>query len=83
MYLPVMLTTNLKLSHKFVSQKIEPAHYYSCPQAKLSHKFLSLPPPPPPPPPPPLTLTPLRQKEITHSFLTAFSEDLFFNQQKR
>ena len=75
MYLPVMLTTNLKLSHKFVSQKIEPAHYYSCPQAKLSHKFLSL--------PPPLTLTPLRQKEITHSFLTAFSEDLFFNQQKR
>ena len=76
MYLPVMLTTNLKLSHKFVSQKIEPAHYYSCPQAKLSHKFLSLPPPPPPPLPP-------RQKEITHSFLTAFSEDLFFNQQKR
>ena len=71
MYLPVMLTTNLKLSHKFVSQKIEPAHYYSCPQAKLSHKFLSFPPPPP------------RQKEITHSFLTAFSEDLFFNQQKR
>ena len=26
---------------------------------------------------------PPRQKEITHSFLTAFSEDLFFNQQKR
>ena len=42
-------------------------HFYSCPHVKLFPRFLSL---------------PHRQKEITHSSRTAFSEDLFFPQQK-
>ena len=52
----------------FVSQKVESVHFYSCPQAKS-------------PPPQVFVITP-RQKEITHSSRTAFSEDLFFPQQK-
>ena len=43
----------------FVSQKIE---LYSCPQAKLSPRFLSL---------------SSRQTGIAHSSQTAFSEDIF------
>ena len=49
------------------SQKIEPVHFRSCSNMKLFPRFLSL---------------PHRQKEITHSSRTAFSEDLFFPQQK-
>ena len=33
----VRITTNT-----FMSQKIESVHFYSCPQAKLSPRFLSL-----------------------------------------
>ena len=55
------------LANTFVSQKIESVHFYLCTQAKISPRFLSLPP---------------RQKEIIHSAWTAFSEDLFFSQQK-
>ena len=44
------------------TEKIESVHLYSCPQAKLSPAFLSL---------------STRQKEMTHSFRTAFSEDIF------
>ena len=51
------------LANKFVRQKIKSVHFYSCPQAKLSRKFL---------------LLTHRQKEITHSSRTVFSEDLFF-----
>ena len=51
------------LANKFVQQKIKFVHFYSRPQAKLSHKFLSL---------------PHTKKEITCSSWTAFSEDLFF-----
>ena len=32
------------LANTFVSQKIESVQFYSCPQAKLSPRFLSLPP---------------------------------------
>ena len=32
------------LSNTFVSQKIHAVHFYSCPQAKLSPRFLSFPP---------------------------------------
>ena len=49
------------------SQKIESVHFYSCPHVKLFPRFLSI---------------PHRQKEITHSSRTAFSEDLFFPQQR-
>ena len=55
------------LASTFVSEKIEFVHFYSCPEAKLSPRFLSL---------------LRRQKEITHSSQTVFSEDLFFPQQK-
>ena len=45
----------------FVNQKIESAHFYSFPQAKLSPRFLSLSP---------------RQTGIAHPSQTALSEDL-------
>ena len=48
-------------------KKNESVYFISCIQAKLSRKFLSL---------------PVRQKEITHSSQTAFSEYLFSNQRK-
>ena len=50
-----------------MNQKIESVHFSSCSQAKLCARFLSSPP---------------RQKEITHSCRTAFSEDLFSPKQK-
>ena len=49
-------------SNTFLSQKIESVQFYSCPQAKLSPRFLSLSP---------------RQTGIAHSSRTAFSEDIF------
>ena len=49
-------------ANTFVSQKIESVQFYSCPQAKLSPRFLSLFP---------------RQTGIAHSSWTAFSEDVF------
>ena len=49
-------------ANTFVSQKIESVQFYSCPQAKLSPRFLSLSP---------------RQTGIVHSSRTAFSEDIF------
>ena len=55
------------LKKTFVSQKIESFHFCSCRQAKISPRFLSL---------------PLKQKKITHSSLTAFSEDIYFPQQQ-
>ena len=73
LYIPPWLRKNFKLmvlrllANTFVSQKSESVHFYPCLQVKLSRRFLSLPP---------------RQKEITHSSRTAFSEDLFFPQQK-
>ena len=56
------------LAKSFVNQKVESVHFYSCPQAKLSPRFSSLPP---------------RQKEITHSSQTAFSKNLFFPSRKK
>ena len=53
---------SVKITGKFVSQKIESVHFYSRPKAKLPPRFLSLSP---------------RQKEIAHSSRTAFSEDIF------
>ena len=50
-----------------MSQIIESVHFYSCLEAKLSPRFLSLSP---------------RKKKITHSSRAAFFEDLFFPQQK-
>ena len=73
MHIPPWLLKSFKfmvlrlLANIFVSQKIESAHFYSCPQAKLSPSFLLLPP---------------RQKEITHSSQIAFSEDLFLPSRK-
>ena len=73
LYIPPWLRKNFKLmvlrllANTFVSQKSESVHFYPCLQVQLSRRFLSLPP---------------RQKEITHSSRTAFSEDLFFPQQK-
>ena len=46
----------------FLSQKIESVQFYSCPQAKLTPRFLSLSP---------------RQTGIVHSTQIAFSEDIF------
>ena len=46
-----------------VSQKIESVQFYSCLQAELPPRFLSLSP---------------RQTEIAHSSQTTFSEDIFF-----
>ena len=34
--------TERLLANTFASQKIESVHVYSCPKAKLSHRFLSL-----------------------------------------
>ena len=54
---------SVNITDKYIYEsKIEFVHFYSCPQAKLSFRFLTLPP---------------RLKEITHSSQTAFSEDLF------
>ena len=49
-------------ANTFLSQKIESAYFYSCPQAKLSPRFLLLSP---------------RQTGIAHYSQTAFSEDIF------
>ena len=49
-------------ANTFLSQKIESVQFYSCPKAKLSPRFWSLPP---------------RQTRIAHSTRTAFSEDIF------
>ena len=49
-------------ANTFVSQKIESVQFYSCPQAKLSPRLLSLSP---------------RQTGIAHYSYTAFSEDIF------
>ena len=49
-------------ANSFVSQKIESVQFYSCPQAKLPTRLLSLSP---------------RQTGIAHSFRTEFSEDVF------
>ena len=49
-------------ANTFVNQKIESVQFYSCPQAKLSPRFLSLSP---------------RQTEIALYSRTAFSEDIF------
>ena len=49
-------------ANTFVSQKLESVHLHSCPEARLSLRFLSLSP---------------RQMGITHSSWTAFSEDIF------
>ena len=46
----------------FMNQKIESVHFYSCPQAKISLRFLSL---------------STRQTGMAHSSRTAFSEDIF------
>ena len=68
MYIPPWLWKSFKfkvlrlLANTFVSQKIESVPFYSCLQAKLSPRFLSLTP---------------RQKEITHDTQTAFSEDIY------
>ena len=49
-------------ANTFVGKNIESVHFYSCPQAKLSPRFLSLFP---------------RQTGIAHSSRTAFFEDIF------
>ena len=49
-------------ANTFVSQKFVPVHFYSCPQAKLFPRFLSL---------------SLRQTGIAHFPWTAFSKDIF------
>ena len=59
----VKITANI-----FVSKKIESVHFYSCHQAKLSPRFLSLSP---------------RQTGIAHSSRTAFFEDIFSPKEKR
>ena len=48
-------------ANTFVNQKIESVHFYSCPQTKLSPRFLPLFP---------------RQTGIAHSSQTAFSDDI-------
>ena len=69
LYIPQWLRKSFKvmvlrlLANTFVIQKIESDHFYSCPQTKLSRRFLSLSP---------------RQKEITHSSETVFSKVCFF-----
>ena len=66
LHIPLWLRKSFKfialglLANTFASQKIESVHFYSCPQAKLSQVFIIN----------------HRLKEITHSFRTAFSEDL-------
>ena len=54
-------------ANTFVCHKIESVQFYSCPQAKLSPRFLSLSP---------------RQTGIAHSSRTAFSEDIFCEQKE-
>ena len=54
-------------ANAFVGQKIESVQFYSCPQAKLSPRFLSLSP---------------RQTGIAHYSRTAFSEDIFPEQKE-
>ena len=49
-------------ANTFVSQKIESFHFYSCPQAKLSPRFLSL---------------SSRQTGIAYSSRILFFEDIF------
>ena len=49
-------------ANTFVSQKIKSVHFYSCPQEKLTPKFLSL---------------SSRQMGIAHSFRIAFFEEIF------
>ena len=73
LYIPALLRKSFKfvllrlLANIFVSQKIESVHFYSSPPSKtLPQVFF---------------ITP-RQKEITHSSRTAFSEDLFFISRK-
>ena len=51
-----------RTANTFVSQKIQSVQFSSCPQAKLSPRFLSLSP---------------RQTGIAHSSRTAFPEDIF------
>ena len=51
----------------FVSQKIKSLHFYSCPQAKFSLRFLSL---------------SYRQTGIVHSFRTVLLEDIFPEERK-
>ena len=69
LYIPQWLRKSFKVmvlrlpANTFVSQKIESDNFYSCPQTKLSRRFLSLSP---------------RQKEITHSSETVFSKVCFF-----
>ena len=53
---------SVKTTVNNLSQKIKSVQFYSCPQAKLSPRFLSLSP---------------RQTGIAHSSRTAFSEDIF------
>ena len=67
LYVPPWLRKSFKFSvtiiaNTFVSQKIESVHFYSCPQAKLYLRFLSL---------------SSRQKGIFHSSQTVFFEDIF------
>ena len=50
-------------ANTFVSLKIESFHFYSCAQAKLSSRFLSL--------------SPRQTGIIAHSYWTAFFEDIF------
>ena len=59
---------SIKITRKYD----EFVYFYSCPRAKLSTGFLSLPPPPPLPP------SRLRQKKITNFLQKVFSENLFF-----
>ena len=60
---------NVKIpANTFASQKIESVYFYSCPQAKLSPRFLSL---------------SSRQKGMAHSSQTAFFEDIFLWGERR
>ena len=67
LYIQPWLRKNFKFSVKitantFVSQKTEPVHFYSYPQAKIYYRFLSL---------------SSRQKGIAHSSQNVFFEDIF------
>ena len=67
LYIPPWFRKSFKFSveitaNTFVSQKFVPVHFYSCPQAKLFPRFLSLCP---------------GQTGIAHTPRTAFSEDIF------
>ena len=58
---------SVKTTVNNLSQKIKSVQFYSCPQAKLSPRFLSLSP---------------RQTGIAHYSRTAFSEDIFPEQKE-